>query len=74
MLGRAGRTPVLVLTSHLPRPGTEPDVALRAAGPHTLHDVVGLLSAEDRGRLRRYGAGGLHDRSLPGFWSERDLG
>ena len=72
VMAAAGAGPLVVLTTQLPRAGTEPDRALRAPGPGGLFDVVDLLSAGARTRLATY-AGGRTGAPLPGFWSERDL-
>jgi DNA modification methylase len=72
VLAAVGAGQLVVLTTQLPRPGTEPDRALRAPGPGGLFDVVDLLSADARARLAAY-AGGRTGAPLPGFWSERDL-
>jgi hypothetical protein len=70
-LGRAaalrsarGEQPLVLLTSHLPRRGTDADTALRAAGPEIVHDVIDLLDQAALTRLARYAAGG-HVRHLP---------
>ena len=65
-------TPLVVLTTQLPRAGTEPDRALRAAGPGAIFDAVDLLSPEARQRLSIY-ARGRNRAPLPGFWSAADL-
>lgn len=77
-LGRAhvlavnGKTPVVLLTSHLPRPGSEGDVALHRAGIDTVFDVVQMFD-ETGGlaRLERYAAG--QKLPLEGFWSAREI-
>ncbi len=77
-LGRAhvmaanGIGPLVVLTTQLPRPGTEADRALRAAGPGGIFDAVDLLSPAARKRLALYAAG-RPGPPLPGFWSSSDL-
>jgi hypothetical protein len=77
-LGRAhvlaanGVAPLVVLTTQLPRPGTEPDRALRAAGPGGIYDAVDLLADAGRARLRAYAAG-RHGPPLPGFWLASDV-
>jgi modification methylase len=77
-LGRAGvlvrhdRAPVVLLTSSLPRPRSEGDMALRAAGPGIVFDAMEIRSHEASGRLALYAAGG-HDRPLPGFWTAKEL-
>src|SRR2546423_388792 len=73
-LGRAhalrGRLngPLVFLTSHLPRKGSEGDIALRAAGEDAFFDAIEMRSSDDIERLRKYGAGGHRDTPLPGFW------
>lgn len=66
-------TPVLFLTTDLPRPKSEGDTALRAAGPDAFFDAVELRSDEGRARLERYATGGYTKGALPGFWSDADL-
>lgn len=68
--GRA--TPLVFLTSHLPRRGSEGDVALRAAGPEAFFDAVEMLSETGWERLRHYAQTGA-SKPLVGFWTERDL-
>jgi DNA modification methylase len=65
-------TPLVVLTTQLPRAGSEPDRALRAPGPGAIFDAVDLLSPEARQRLAVY-AKGRSRAPLPGFWSTADL-
>jgi site-specific DNA-methyltransferase (adenine-specific) len=67
--------PYVLISSHLPRPGSEGDVALRAAGTTAIFDVIDMTSHDDFIRLKRYAAGGFTSEStpLPGFWRERDL-
>ncbi len=62
----AGGPPV-VLTTDVPPPGSEGYTALRAAGAGTVFDVIDVLSAPGRARLRDY-AGGRPSAPLPGFW------
>jgi site-specific DNA-methyltransferase (adenine-specific) len=68
--------PLVLLTTDLPRRGSEPDTALRAAGPEVVFDVVDVLSARGRDRLARYAKGELGPGGgpLPGFWRDADLG
>jgi DNA modification methylase len=74
-LGRAhvlaahGKSPLLLLTSHLPRRGTQGDQALRA-GWSALFDVIDVQSDAATARLAAYGRGGAH-APLPGFWDAR---
>ena len=64
--------PLVLLTTALPRPGSEGDSALRAAGPGIVFDVVNLLDPVALDRLRLYAGGGAAG-PLPGFWTGRDL-
>ncbi|MEZ5408191.1 MAG: site-specific DNA-methyltransferase [Acidimicrobiales bacterium] len=80
-LGRAaalhrsrGDVPLLLVSPQVPRPRSEGDAALRAAGPGLVSDVVDLLDAGGRERLGRYARGGYGELPLPGFWTGRDLG
>ena len=63
---------LVLLTSHLPAPGTAGDSALRAVGPSAVFDVVAMGSAGGRERLAAYARGG-HQWPLPGFWTGPDL-
>ncbi|GAC1308222.1 MAG: hypothetical protein NVSMB16_04500 [Acidimicrobiales bacterium] len=60
VLGAHGRRPLVVLTSHAPRPGTEAAQALRAAGPDTIFDVLEVMGTADLERLSRYARDGPH--------------
>jgi DNA modification methylase len=73
VLANNGIAPVVFLTSHLPRKGSEGDVALRAAGTNAFFDAIEMRSNEGFERLRKYAAGAHHDRPLAGFWSEQDV-
>ncbi len=70
--GRLEKTPLVLLTSHLPTRGSEGDVALRAAGRDAFFDAIAMLSDEGRRRLASYAAGGC-TQPLPGFWHARDI-
>jgi DNA modification methylase len=78
-LGRANvlhakkMTPIVFLTSDLPRRRSEGDLALRAVGPGVVFDAIEMLADEQRERLKRYAAGGHSSRPLPGFWRAEDL-
>jgi site-specific DNA-methyltransferase (adenine-specific) len=64
---------LLLLTSHLPQPGSEGDKALRAAGKGgAFWDAVEMLNDNGRKRLAAY-ATGQTDRPLAGFWSEDEV-
>jgi hypothetical protein len=74
-LGRAaalrharGTTPLVLLTTGLPRRPSEGDTSLRAAGADTVFDVVDLCTADSSDRLRRYSRGGSTGTPEPGFW------
>jgi site-specific DNA-methyltransferase (adenine-specific) len=73
LLGRAAalhatdRGPVVLLTSHLPRPGSEPDHVLRALGSEVVFDVVELRDHAALERLAQYGTGGVKE-PIRGFW------
>jgi DNA modification methylase len=77
-LGRAhvmaagGHAPFVVLTTQLPRSGTEADRALRAPGPGGIFDAVDLLSADAPKRLRAYASGRCGAPQV-GFWSAADV-
>ena len=61
-----------MLTTQLPRSGTEADRALRAPGPGGIFDAVDLLSTDARARLAAY-AGGRCGSPRAGFWSAADV-
>jgi site-specific DNA-methyltransferase (adenine-specific) len=61
---------VLVLTSAIPRPRTEFDLALRSAGAPAMFDVIDVFDPAALERLARYAAG---DAALSGFWSDPEL-
>ena len=76
-LGRAsaikiarGTTPLVILSSHLPKQPSEGDTALRAAGPEAFFDIIDLLSADSLERLKRYARGGFTENPQPGFWRQ----
>jgi site-specific DNA-methyltransferase (adenine-specific) len=72
VLARHGKVPVVLLTTRLPRRGTESDVALRAAGPQAFFDAVEVLADGAGARLSTYAAGGCV-APLAGFWSTNEL-
>jgi modification methylase len=69
--GRRPDVPVVVLTTQLPRPQSEGDMVLRAAGPGAVFDVIDLRAAADAERLAGYAGG--HRQPLPGFWPQPGL-
>jgi len=62
---------VLVLTSELPRRRTELDIALRAAGPAAMFDVIDVFDDDALARLTAYAKGG--ETPLPGFWNPDEI-
>jgi site-specific DNA-methyltransferase (adenine-specific) len=67
-----GAARLLLLTSHLPRAGSEGDKALRAASPGSFWDAIAMLADKDRSRLAAYAAGD-RDLPVPGFWTEEEI-
>ena len=78
-LGRAnvlfnnGKTPIVFLTSHLPKPRSEGDTALRAVGPKVLFDAIEMLAEDQRPRLKLYAKGGNSSVPELGFWTSKEL-
>jgi site-specific DNA-methyltransferase (adenine-specific) len=66
-------TPLVFLTTSLPRKPSEGDTALRSAGPGVFFDAIEMLADEDRGRLEHYARGGCTGSPEEGFWTRRDL-
>ncbi len=63
---------LLVLTSHLPRRGSEGDRALRAVGGACFFDAVEMFDDGAVARLAHYARTGS-DRPMPGFWSDDEI-
>ena len=63
----APETPVVLLTSLLPKRGTEGDLALRAAGAAAFFDAIEILDDAGRARLSAYARGDVRT-ALAGFW------
>jgi site-specific DNA-methyltransferase (adenine-specific) len=62
--------PLVFLTSHLPKKGSEGDIALRAAAEQGgFFDAIEMRSADGYERLRKYAAGGHSEVPLAGFLS-----
>ena len=65
-------TPLLVMTSNLPKPGSEGRKALEAVGPQSVFDAIEIYRERDRMRLLNYG-----DQEIPvpieGFWTQRRI-
>jgi site-specific DNA-methyltransferase (adenine-specific) len=73
VLANRGTKPLVFLTSHLPKRGSEGDVALRAAGPTAFFDAIAMLSDDGRTRLAQYAVGGRHEEPLAGFWTPEEI-
>ena len=72
VLAAGGHAPFVVLTTQVPRAGSEADRALRAPGPGGIFDVVDLLADDARARLATY-ASGRCGSPRAGFWSAADV-
>ena len=57
--------------SALPKHRSEFDMALRAAGPSAMFDVIDVFDDDALERLAAYGSGVVEP--LPGFWYPEDL-
>ncbi len=70
---------LILLTSHLPRPGSEGDRALRAVGPEGVFDVIAMLDDDGRARLAAYASGGhsgvkgSREKPIAGFWTQAQI-
>jgi DNA modification methylase len=60
--------PFVLLTSHLPPPGSEGHEALRSTTASVVFDAVELFDPAAVERLALYAKGGHRDRPAPGFW------
>jgi site-specific DNA-methyltransferase (adenine-specific) len=72
VLAAKGHRPLVLLTTDLPRRGSEPDRALRT-GTAAFFDAVDLRSDDALQRLRVYAKGRHTDRPAAGFWSQQEL-
>jgi DNA modification methylase len=78
-LGRANvmvnnaMTPLVLLTSSLPKAGSDGDLALRAVGPKVIFDAIELQADQQTARLKIYAEGGRRDRAEAGFWRDNDV-
>lgn len=73
VLRRRDVSPLVLLTSHLPRRGSSGDQALHAVGPTGFFDAIEMLSDAGRARLVAYASGGRHHHPLSGFWTAAEL-
>ncbi len=62
---------LIFLTSHLPKKGSEGDLALRTVGAGKVFDAMEMFSDDGRSRLVEYASG--EHRPLPGFWTEDEI-
>ena len=63
---------LLVLTSHLPKRGSEAHKAMKAVGPHGVFDAVELFDPDGVQRLGAYARGAVGGPAV-GFWSEAEV-
>jgi site-specific DNA-methyltransferase (adenine-specific) len=73
VLNKNKKTPIVFLTSDLPRERSEGDVAIRSVGPAVVFDVIQMFMDADRERLKIYARGGGHSCPVSGYWREADL-
>ncbi len=67
------KTPLVLLTSSLPKPGSDGDLALRAVGPSVIFDAIEMQADGQVARLKIYAEGGRRSRPEAGFWLESDV-
>ena len=65
-------TPLLVMTSNLPKPGSEGRKALEAVGPQSVFDAIEIYRERDRIRLWHYGGQESHF-PIEGFWTQDQI-
>jgi site-specific DNA-methyltransferase (adenine-specific) len=63
---------LLILTSNLPKSGSEGDKALRSVGWRSVFDAIEMFDAHGRGRLKHY-ANTPTDEPGPGFWTSEEI-
>ena len=65
-------TPLLILTSNLPKPGSGGWKALKAVGPGSVFDAIEIFGQWDSVRLGHYGR---EDGSRPieGYWTQEEI-
>jgi hypothetical protein len=66
-------TPLVLLTSSLPKAGSDGDLALRAVGPKVIFDAIELQAGQQTARLKIYADGGRRARPEGGFWLDNDV-
>jgi hypothetical protein len=67
------KTPVVLFTSHLPRPGTDGDRALHAATADAFFDAIEMYDEDGQARLAAYARGDHDGRPVAGFWSSEEI-
>ena len=72
VLAAGAHAPFVVLTTQVPRAGSEADRALRAPGPGGIFDVVDLVADDAPARLKAYARGRSGSPRI-GFWSAADV-
>jgi site-specific DNA-methyltransferase (adenine-specific) len=73
VLARNEQGPLVLLTSDLPKPKSEGDQALHAAGPTAFFDAIEMLSTDGQERLAKYARTGHRHGPIPGFWTPAEL-
>jgi DNA modification methylase len=68
------RAEVIVITSNLPKAGSEGDVALRAAGPSSVFDAIEMFDVRHGvARLKAYAGFEGGEAPLAGYWRQPDI-
>lgn len=66
-------TPLVILTTQLPKARSEGSQALLAAGPKAFFDLITLGDQPSSERLAKYASGHHYQQPLTGFWSDAEL-
>ena len=65
-------TPLLILTSNLPKPRSEGWKALKAVSPESVFDAIEIFNEWDNVRLAHYGRQeGM--RPIEGYWTQEEI-
>lgn len=65
-------TQLLILTSNLPKPGSEGWKALKAVSPQSVFDAIEIFNEWDNVRLAHYGQGSA-SRPIEGYWTQEEI-
>ena len=65
-------TPLLILTSNLPKPRSEGWKALKAVSPESVFDAIEIFNEWDNMRLAHYGQG-TESRPIEGYWTQEEI-